>query len=123
MPLDPVTFRDHFLSLYQSAVDQAARSQLASNALRPGLENGLVRAAAQVATFKANGTPVPQQPPASFDQDAWMAARLALQLLDARLLPHRAHAAAHRATVARATRRSRHPDRSSPEAVVEQVPR
>lgn len=94
MPLEPVTFRDHFLSLYQSAVDEAVRSQLPSNALRPGLENSLVRAAAQVATFSANGTPVPQQPPASFDPDAWTAARLALQLLDARLHGRDAEAAA-----------------------------
>jgi 3',5'-cyclic AMP phosphodiesterase CpdA len=94
MPLDPVTFRDHFLSLYQSAVDQAVRSQLPAGAPRPGLENGLVRAAAQVATFTANGTPVPQQAPASFDPDAWTAARLALELLDARLHGRTAEAAA-----------------------------
>jgi hypothetical protein len=93
MPLDPVTFRDHFLSLYQSVVDQAVRSRLPSDALRPGMENGLVRAAAQVATFSANGAPIPQQAPASFDPDAWTAARLAFQLLDARLHGRSAEAA------------------------------
>ncbi len=92
MPTELVTFRNNFLSLYQSVVDSAVRSQLPADASRPGLENGFVRAAAQIATFRAKGTPVPQQAPASFDPDIWTATRLALELLDARLHGRKAEA-------------------------------
>ncbi len=85
MPPELVTFRNHFLSLYQSAIDTVARSQLPAGAPGPGPDNGLVQAAAQVATLRDAGAPIPQQAPAGFEPDAWTAARLALQLLDARL--------------------------------------
>lgn len=85
MPTELVTFRDHFLSLYQSAIDAVARLQLPAAAPRPGHENGLVQAATQVAALRDAGAPIPQQAPAGFEPDAWTAARLSLQLLDVRL--------------------------------------
>jgi hypothetical protein len=85
MPLDLLTFRNHFLSLYQSAMDAAARLQLSADAPRPGQENNLVQAAMEVATLRDAGAPIPQQPPAGVAPDAWTAARLALQLLEAKL--------------------------------------
>jgi len=78
MPPKLMTFRDHFLSLYQSAMDTVARS-------RPGAGAQLVQAATQVAVLQDAGKPIPQQAPAGCAPDAWTAARLALQLLDAKL--------------------------------------
>jgi hypothetical protein len=94
MPTKLVTFRNHFLSLYQSAIDAVARLQLPAGTLRPGQENDLVQAATQVATLRDAGAPIPQQPPAGVQPDAWTAARLALQLLEARLHGRDAQAAA-----------------------------
>jgi hypothetical protein len=85
MPLQMVTFRNHFLSLYQSAMDSAARLQLPAAAPRPGRENSLVQATMRIAKLRDAGAPIPQQPPAGFAPGAWTAARLALQLLEARL--------------------------------------
>jgi len=87
MPPELMTFHDHFLSLYQSAMDTVARSQ-------PGAGTQLMRAATQVAALKDAGASIPQQAPAGFVPDAWTAARLALQLLDAKLHGNDAEAAA-----------------------------
>jgi Calcineurin-like phosphoesterase len=87
MPPELMTFRSHFLSLYQSAMDSLARS-------RPGAGAQLVQAATQVAALKDAQKPIPQQAPAGFAPDDWTAARLALQLLDARLHGNDAEATA-----------------------------
>ena len=63
MPLEPQTFRDHTLSLFQSAIEAVARAKAQPGAARPGLENNMVRAATQVASFAANNMPLPQQAP------------------------------------------------------------
>ena len=85
MPLEPQTFRDHTLSLFQSAVEAVARAKAQPGAARPGLENNMVRAAAQVASFAANNMPLPQQAPPNIADDAWQTARLVFQYLQARL--------------------------------------
>ena len=85
MPLEPQTFRDHTLSLFQSAVEAVARAKAPPGAARPGLENNMVRAAAQVASFAANNMPLPQQAPPNIADDAWQTARLVFQYLQARL--------------------------------------
>jgi len=87
MPPELMTFRSHFLSLYQSAMDTLARS-------RPAAGVQLMQAATKVAALQDAGTPIPQQAPAGFAPDAWTAARLALQLLDARLHGNDAEATA-----------------------------
>ena len=85
MSLDPQTFRDHLLSIYQSAIESAVREQLPPDAPRPGLENETVRAAAQVATLQNNGLAIPVQAPPHIAEDAWDTARLAYELLQAKL--------------------------------------
>jgi hypothetical protein len=85
MPLDPQTFRSQLLSLYQSAIDAGVRSVMPAGSPRPGLENDIVRAAAQVATFHDNNIVIPTTAPAHIADDAWTTARLAFQLLQARL--------------------------------------
>jgi hypothetical protein len=92
MSLDPQTFRDHFLSLYQSAIDTAIRTHLPADAPRPGLENDTVRAAAQLATYKDNDIAIPAQAPPHIAQDAWTTARLAYELLQAKLTGNKAAA-------------------------------
>jgi hypothetical protein len=84
VPLDPQTFRDHTLSLFQSAIDSVARANAPPGAARPGLENDMVRAAAQVVTFTANNIPLPTLAPPNVAGDAWTTARLAFQFLQAR---------------------------------------
>jgi len=85
MPLEPQTFRDHTLSLFQSAVESVVRANAAPGAARPGLENDMVRAAAQVASFKASNLPLPTQAPPNIADDAWTTARIAFQFMQARL--------------------------------------
>ena len=87
MPLQLMTFRDHFLSLYQSAMDTVARS-------RPGAGAQLMQAATQMAVLQDADKPIPQQAPAGFAPDVWTAARLSLQLLDAKLHGNDAEVAA-----------------------------
>jgi Calcineurin-like phosphoesterase len=89
MPPELMTFHDHFLSLYQSAMDTVARS-------RPGAGTGaqLMKAATQVAALQDADKPIPPKPPAGFAPGAWTAARLTLQLLDARLHGNDTEAAA-----------------------------
>lgn len=86
MSITPPSFRDHFSSLFQSAVEDFVRGKLGSDALtRPGLENGLVRAAAQIAAMRWNGTAIPETAPANVSDKAWICARLAYQLMQAKL--------------------------------------
>lgn len=92
MTTDPVMFRDHMLSLYQSAVDAAVRSRMPTEAARPGLENGLVRAAAEVAMFHSKGAALPAEPPGSVSGAAWTTAQLAYALLQARIRGDKAKA-------------------------------
>ncbi len=94
MSLDPQTFRDHFLSIYQSAIESAVREQLPPDAPRPGLENATVRAAAQVATLQNNGLAIPVQAPPHIADDAWRTARLAYELLQEKLVGNEAAATA-----------------------------
>lgn len=83
MPIEPLTFRDHFLSVYQSAVSQVVRSGLDVAAAAPGLASGMIRAATQVATLTDQGQTVPTAAPPNFSQDSWTVARLALELMRA----------------------------------------
>jgi hypothetical protein len=87
MQTDPKTFRDHLLSLYQSAAEDVARKALKTQAGgRPGMENAVVRAAARVSALRAGGaTTIPFESPAGFDQTAWTCARLGFELLEARI--------------------------------------
>lgn len=86
MLTNPPTFRDHFSSLFQSAVDDLVRSNQGDKGLtRPGLENGFVRAAAQIAALRAQGAIVPTAAPPNISDTAWMCTRLAYELMQARL--------------------------------------
>ncbi|MGF6757778.1 metallophosphoesterase family protein [Paraburkholderia sp. GAS42] len=83
----PQSFRDPFVSLYQSVVDHVVRaaSDLTGLASRPGLENGLVHAAEQVAALKAKGAAtLPDAPPDGIAQDVWQCAKLGFALMEAR---------------------------------------
>lgn len=84
MPITPPSFRDQLSSLFQSAVDDFVRGKQGSD-VRPGLENGLVRAAAQIAAFRCNGIAIPDAPPANVSNKAWTSVRLAYELLQAKL--------------------------------------
>lgn len=84
---EPHGFRDQFLSMFQSAVDQIVRSKTTTSALasRPGLENALVNAASKIAQMKTDGVAtLPVNPPAEVAKDAWTCATLGLQLMEAR---------------------------------------
>lgn len=83
MAIEPLTFRDHFLSLYQSAIGQKVRSALDPGAAAPGLASGMIRAATQIAGLADQGLAVPAVAPPNFSQDAWTVARLTLELMRA----------------------------------------
>jgi hypothetical protein len=85
MAIEPLTFRDHFLSLYQSAIGQVVRSGLDAAAAAPGLASGMVRAATQIATMTSQGQTIPTTAPPNMSQDNWTVARLALALLQAKV--------------------------------------
>jgi hypothetical protein len=85
MAIEPLTFRDHFLSLYQSAIGQVVRSGLDATAAAPGLASGMVRAATQIATMTNAGITIPTIAPSNCSQETWTVARLALALLQAKL--------------------------------------
>jgi hypothetical protein len=86
MPIVPPTFRDHLSSLFQSAVDALVREKMGAAATtRPGLENGFVRAAAQIAALRSQGAAVPQTAPPNISDKAWTCTRLAYELLQAKL--------------------------------------
>ena len=87
MATEPRTFRNHFVSLYQSAVDEVVRDKVGAQGLatRPSLENGLVRAAAQIGALKMQGAAtIPAAAPANVTQTAWTCAKLAFELMEAR---------------------------------------
>jgi len=87
MATEPPSFRDHFVSLFQSAADELMRKTagVVGLASRPGLENALVAAVAQVASLKAGGTAaLPDDAPDGIDEEAWKSAKLAFQLMEAR---------------------------------------
>jgi len=83
MALEPLTFRDHFLSVYQSAIGDIVRSGQDAGTAAPGMASGLVRAATQIATLTDQGQAIPTAAPPNFSQDSWTFARLALELLRA----------------------------------------
>jgi hypothetical protein len=79
---DPKTFRDHTLSIYQSAVEQHDR---ASGLTPPGQDSALVTAASRIAELQAqDGAVIPEEAPAGFGAQAWTCARLGLDLLKAK---------------------------------------
>ena len=89
MAAEPSSFRDQFVSLFQSAVDQVVRSTTpsASLASRPGTDNALVNAAAAIGSIRSQGqgqTPLPDAPPGGIAQDAWTCAKMGFALLQAR---------------------------------------
>jgi hypothetical protein len=88
MASEPTTFRNHFVSLYQSAVDELARNKLPALGLasRPGLANGLVRAAAQIGALRMQGAgTIPSAAPANVSQTVWTCAKLGFELMEARV--------------------------------------
>lgn len=87
MAAEPESFRDQFVSLFQSAVDQVVRSTTPSSALasRPGTDNALVNAAATIASLKSQGqSPLPDVAPDEVAQDAWTCAKMGFALMEAR---------------------------------------
>jgi hypothetical protein len=81
-----MTFRDHFLSVFQSAVDDVVRmapGAAAAPGSRVGVSNDLVKAAAKISDLKTNGVAVPEMAPPQFAQGAWTCARLGLELFEA----------------------------------------
>src|SRR6185312_1595561 len=82
--LEPTTFRDHFLSVYQSAIGAVARAKQGATLGTPGLQSGLVRAATMVASLKDQGSALPVSAPSGFSQDAWTYARLAYEMMEAK---------------------------------------
>lgn len=87
MPVAPPTFRDHLASLFQSAVDDLVRSKLKTDTIgsRPGLENGFVRAAAQIAALRSQGAAIPNEAPPNVSDTVWTCTRLAYALIQAKL--------------------------------------
>jgi hypothetical protein len=88
MALDPQSFRDHLVSVYQSMVDQAVRGPVDATtplASRPGLDNSKVLAATQVAALTAADKAVPAAAPGGIPQVAWDCARLGMSILQAHL--------------------------------------
>src|SRR5690349_23076697 len=87
MAAEPESFRDQFVSLFQSAVDQVVRSTTpaATLASRPGTDNALVNAAATIASLKSQGaSPLPDVAPDEVAQDAWTCAKMGFALMEAR---------------------------------------
>src|SRR5690349_18628969 len=88
MPVIPPTFRDHVASVFQSAVDSLVRSKLGDNAppTRPGLENGFVRAAAQIGALRSQGLAIPTAAPPNISDTVWTCTRLGYELMQAKVL-------------------------------------
>jgi predicted phosphodiesterase len=87
MTTEPESFRDQFVSLFQSAVDEVVRCTAPSSGLasRPSLDNTLVSAASAIASLKAQGAPsLPDVAPGEIAQDAWTCAKLGFDLMQAR---------------------------------------
>ncbi len=85
MAIDAPAFRNSLVSVYQSAVDEVVRQKSGGAAGRSGLENGLVRAAAQIGALKAGGAEtIPAAAPANVSQGVWTCAKLAFELMEAR---------------------------------------
>jgi calcineurin-like phosphoesterase family protein len=89
MTSDPATFHNHFASIFQSAIDDLVRRIPGSAGLlsRPGPDNPLVRAAAQIAALHTNnpGWAIPSAPPQGVAQTVWDCAKLSYELLQAKL--------------------------------------
>jgi 3',5'-cyclic AMP phosphodiesterase CpdA len=86
MPDQLVTFRDHFLSVFQSAVDDIIRKAPGTDTTpgaRAGTDNAFVKAAAKISDLKDKGLAIPELAPPGFAQDRWNCARLGLELMEA----------------------------------------
>jgi hypothetical protein len=86
--MEPQTFRDNFVSLYQSVTDQVARGRDKPQGLatRPGLDNDLVRAATRIGSLKTQGAAtISAVAPADIAQTAWTCAKLAFDLMEAKV--------------------------------------
>jgi Calcineurin-like phosphoesterase len=80
----PQTFRDHLLSIYQSAAERHARETTQPAATAPGLENPLISAVARISALRAQGAAaIPEIAPLGMSGQAWTCARLGLALLEA----------------------------------------
>lgn len=79
-----LTFRDHALSLLQSAAGAAIRDP---NDLASSFERGsdLARATALIGTLKMNKAAIPETPPPGIAQNAWSCAKLGYELLQAKI--------------------------------------
>ncbi len=79
-----VTFRDHFLSVFQSAVDEIARKDSDTTpGARVGTDDDFVKAAAKISDLTMQGLAIPTVAPPEFAQNEWTCARLGLELMEA----------------------------------------
>jgi hypothetical protein len=81
----PQSYRDHFVSLLQSAADEVGRAVAGATGLatRPTLENDLVRAVAALGDLAAHSAPIPATAPSEVTQTAWDCAQGGYALLKA----------------------------------------
>jgi hypothetical protein len=87
MASEPQTFRDHALSLLQSAADAADRTTTDVRGLagRPDVESDLVPATAAIGALKMQGAAIPEAAPAGILQRSWDCAKLGYDLLLAKI--------------------------------------
>jgi Calcineurin-like phosphoesterase len=86
MSIEPTTFRNHFLSVYQSTIGSVLRAGQGADAAlgTPELESGIVKAATAVAALKDSGAALPTVAPFGLSQNAWNYARLTYELMEAK---------------------------------------
>ena len=81
MANEPQTFRDHALSLLQSAAAEAGCETGGVGLTIPsGVENDLVRATAQIGALRMQGAAIPLTAPAGALQTTWDCAKLGFDL-------------------------------------------
>lgn len=82
-----LTFRDHALSLLQSAAGEAIRASLDADRLGSGFESGsdLARATALIGALKMSKEAAPETAPPGILQSPWTCARLGYDLLHAKI--------------------------------------
>jgi calcineurin-like phosphoesterase family protein len=86
MANEPQTFRDHALSLLQSAAAEAGRETGGVGlTIPPSVENDLVRATAQIGALRMQGAAIPLTAPAGVLQTTWDCAKLGFDLLHAKI--------------------------------------
>jgi 3',5'-cyclic AMP phosphodiesterase CpdA len=100
VPMNLITFRDHFSSLFQSAATDLARSKLAPGAATPGMEDPHIDAATRIAALWNDREPIPASAPAGITQAVWDCARQGFELMQAAAAGNTAQVNALRQAVA-----------------------